>query len=129
MIEDGLCFRIPINLFPSPIGARGYHAGHGVGEPVLYRGIRLFAASQTIQPVGHMRGLLIAHPSRRKGLIAGQQNVFDGSPVVDRRVVFVISFFLDQLPSRAAFPTVIDQRRFLPMMRVKLGASLPKLVE
>ncbi len=59
-------------------------------------------------------------------MIAGQQNVFDGSPVVDRRVIFVISFFLDQLPSRAAFPTVIDQRRFLAHDARKTGRVIAK---
>src|SRR6267154_595063 len=126
MIEDGLRFRIPINLFPGPISARGHHAGHGVGEPVLYCGIRLFAASQTIQPVSHMRRLLIAHPSRRKGLVAGQQNVFDRPPVVHRRVVFVISLFFDQLPSRAAFAAVIDQCRFLAHDARKTGRVIAK---
>jgi hypothetical protein len=126
MVEDCLRFRIPINLFPGPIGARGHHAGHGMGKSVLNGGIRLFAASQTIQPVGHVRGLLIAHPSRRKGLIASQQNVFDRPPVVHRRVIFVISFFFDQLPSRAAFATVIDQRRFLAHDARKTGRVIAK---
>jgi len=86
----------------------------------------LFAASQTIQPIGHVRGLLVAHPSRRKGLIARQQDVFDGSPIVNRRVIFVISLFLDQLPSRAAFPTVIDQRRLLAHDARKTGRVVAK---
>jgi len=41
----------------------------------------------------------------------------------------MIALFLDDLPARATLSSRVDQVAFLPMMRVKLGASLPKLVE
>src|SRR6266513_4088576 len=113
MIENRFRLRIPVHLLPGPIGARGHHTSHGVRKTVLHRGIRLFAAPQAIQPIDHMGGVFVAHPRWRKRFMSSHQNVFDTSPHLNHRIIFVIALFLHHLPARSAFTAVIQHGGFL----------------
>ena len=66
VVENCLRPGIPIELLAGPIGLGRHDAGHGMRISVVYRGVRLFAASQAIQPVGHVRGVLVPYRRWRK---------------------------------------------------------------
>src|SRR6266702_5800941 len=83
-------------------------------KSVVYGGVRLFAAAQAIQPVDHVRGILIPYPRWRKALVARQQDVLDGTLAVNSGIIFVISLLFHPLPARTAFAAVIDHRGILP---------------
>src|SRR5882724_5901231 len=112
-VENCFRLRIPINLLSRPIGARRHHAGHRVRKSVVHGGVWLFSAAQAIQPIGHMRGVLIPNSHWRKRLVTGQQDVLDGTQAVNTSVFFVISLLFHQLPARTALASVIDHGGFL----------------
>src|SRR2546429_4743198 len=55
-------------LFPytTLFRSRGHHASHRVRKSVIHRRIGWLAGAQAIEPVGHVRGILIANPRGRK---------------------------------------------------------------
>ena len=113
VVENCFRLRIPINLLPRPIGARRHHTGHRVRKSVVHGGVWLFSAAQAIQPISHMRGVLIPNSHRRKCLVVGQQDVLDGTLAVNISIIFVISLLFHYLPARAALAAVVDHRGFL----------------
>src|SRR2546429_6261368 len=58
-------------LFPYTTLFRSHHASHRVRKSVIHRRIGWLAGAQAIEPVGHVRGILIANPRGRKRRISG----------------------------------------------------------
>ena len=118
------------NKFSSgPIGTRGHHACHGVRKSVLHSGVWLFATEQAIQPVDHVRRILIPYFRWRKGLVSGKQDILHSSLAINTGVLFVISLLFHHLPSRTALASVVDHGGFLSHDPRKAGCIIAKLVE
>src|SRR5690349_7550867 len=88
--------------------------------------IRLFAAAQTIEPVGHVRWFLISHAHGRESRVTGKQNIFDGALRVNRQIVLMIAFLLHELPARAALATRIEHGGLFPHDAGKAGRIVSK---
>src|ERR1017187_2805194 len=83
-------------------------------EAVAHGGIGLLPAAETIQPVGHVRKVVVADKWRRHlGVagVAGQRYV--GFGAVQERGVLVRAFLFHQLPPRATLASDSDQRGLL----------------
>src|ERR1022692_3231417 len=96
-------------------------------EAVAHCGIGLLPAAETIQPVGHVGQVVVADKWRREIAVAGQRHVGFGRcrKGLSSCVPFSSTSFHRWLPS----PPILISVACLPMMRVKLSQSLPKLVE
>src|ERR1700694_4084168 len=80
---------------------------------MLHGGIGLLPTPYAIEPIGHVRRLFIPHEPGWQGFISAEENVLDRAAGVHSGIIFVIPLFLDHLPTRTAFATVIDHRVFL----------------
>jgi len=75
---------------------------------VLHSGIGWLASSDARKPIRHVGWFLIAHEAGWEAFVPAEENVLHGASALYRRIVLVISFFLDHLPARTAFAAVVD---------------------
>ena len=111
MIFDAFRGCVPIQLPSLAIGARGHNHGHRMREAVAHGCIGLLPAAETIEPVGHVRQVIVADECRRQIGVAGYRHISFGA--VQERIVFVGAFLFHQLPPLAALASDIDQRGLL----------------
>jgi len=107
-IEDQLILRVPVELFAAPVGVRGHDARRRMGESVPDGGMGLLAAAETFEPVGHVVKVFIANGCGRQALLSRERDELLLAFTVNVGIVLVVSFFLDQLVTRAAFPAQVD---------------------
>src|SRR6266851_7743318 len=95
--------------------------------PVENTRIGGFAAAQAFKPVGHVRKVLVAHGRGWQPVVPRNHHVFLSALDVGLSswLPFSSTHFQRGLPS----PPMLTRVAFLPMMRLKLSESLPKLVE
>ncbi len=71
-----------------------------------------FPAAQAIEPIGHVRKILVTDAHGGKLGVTGQEYVLTHALFIDTVVLFVISFFFDQSPTRTTFATRVKERGF-----------------
>ena len=77
-----------------------------------HRRVRLLPAAQALEPVGHVREVVIADEGRRDGLIAGQRDVF--LHALNAGIVLMSPFLFNAFPTRTSFASDVDQGRRFP---------------
>src|ERR1700677_3911867 len=113
MVENLLRLRIEIDSLAGPIRLCRHHASYGMRKSILHGGVRLFACAQTLEPIRHVRKIVIADAYRWQARVSRQQNIFSDALPIDLGVILMIAISLDHLPPRATFPTSVVHRGFL----------------
>lgn len=72
-----------------------------------------FAAAQAIEPIGHVRKILVTDAHGGNLSVTGQEYVLTDALFIDTVVLLVISFFFDQSPTRTTFAAPVKERGFL----------------
>src|SRR5438128_11997151 len=125
-ILNGLTSSIPILPGTRPIRLSCHDTCHRVGEPLVYRAMRLLAGAHALGPIRHMSQRNVTNAHGWKLGFAEQKNVFRDSLFVDVWVVLVISLLFDHAIPRAAVASKVDERCTFAHITCKGGRIVTK---